>query len=61
MLKSAVRPMNSSKNKLNSEIIFIYNPNPNARYIYHTSSSSIGIYLKRIMIYLIWVLFVDSI
>ena len=30
MPKSAVRPMNSSKNKLNCEIILIFNPNPNA-------------------------------
>ena len=29
--KSIVWLINSSKNKLNSEIIFIYNPNPNAR------------------------------
>ena len=28
--KSAVRLMNSSKNKLNYEIILIFNPNPNA-------------------------------
>ena len=27
--KSAMRPMNNSKNKLNSEIIFIFYPNPN--------------------------------
>ena len=31
MPKSAVRPMNSSKNKLNNEIILIYNSFPNAR------------------------------
>ena len=30
MSKSTVRSMNSSKNKLNSEIILIFNPNPNA-------------------------------
>ena len=30
MQKSIIWPTNSSKNKLNSEIIFIYNPNPNA-------------------------------
>ena len=30
MLKSAVGPMNSNKNKLNSEIVFIFHPNPNA-------------------------------
>ena len=29
MPKSAMRLMNSSKNKLNSEIILIFNPNPN--------------------------------
>ena len=29
MLKSAVRPMNSSKNKLNGEIILIFHSNPN--------------------------------
>ena len=29
--KSAVKSMNSSKNKLNSEIILIYNSLPNAR------------------------------
>ena len=29
MPKSAVRPMNSSKNKLNSEIILIFHFNPN--------------------------------
>ena len=29
MSKSAVKPMNSSKKKLNGEIIFIYNLNPN--------------------------------
>ena len=28
--KSAVGPMNSSKNKLNSEIILIFNHKPNA-------------------------------
>ena len=28
--KCNVRSMNSSKNKLNSEIILIFNPNPNA-------------------------------
>ena len=28
--KSAVRPMNSNKNKLNSKIIFVYNLNSNA-------------------------------
>ena len=33
MPKSAVGPVNNSKNKLNSKIIFIYNPNPNACYI----------------------------
>jgi len=26
--------MNSSKNKLNSEIIFIFNPNPNAHLLF---------------------------
>ena len=30
MLKSAVEPINSNKNKLNSKIIFIFHPNPNA-------------------------------
>ena len=30
MSKSAMRPMNSNKNKLNCEIILIFNPNPNA-------------------------------
>ena len=30
MLKSAVKPINNSKNKLNSEIIFIFYPNSNA-------------------------------
>ena len=30
MPKSAVRPINNSKNKLNNEITFIYNLNPNA-------------------------------
>ena len=28
--KSVVRPMNISKNKLNSKIILIFHPNPNA-------------------------------
>ena len=28
-IKNAVRSINSNKNKLNSEIIFIYNLNPN--------------------------------
>ena len=32
MPKSAVEPINSSKNKLNSEIILIFNHNPNAHY-----------------------------
>ena len=31
--KSAMGPMNSSKNKLNSEIILIFNPNPNAHLV----------------------------
>ena len=31
MPKSAVKPMNSSKNKLKSEIIFIFHSNPNTR------------------------------
>ena len=31
MLKITVRPINSKKNKLNSEIILIYNSFPNAR------------------------------
>ena len=30
MSKSVVELMNNSKNKLNSEIILIFNPNPNA-------------------------------
>ena len=34
MPKSAVGPMNSNKNKLNSEIIFIFHLNPNAPLIY---------------------------
>ena len=33
--KSVVRSMNSSKNKLNIEIIFIYNPNSNARLVFN--------------------------
>ena len=33
MLKSAMRPMNNSKNKLNSEIILIFNYNPNTHLI----------------------------
>ena len=33
MPKNALGPMNSSKNKLNSEIILIFNPNPNAHFI----------------------------
>ena len=33
MLKSAVVFINNSKNKLNSEIIFIFYPNPNAHII----------------------------
>ena len=33
--KSTVEPTNNSKFKLNSEIIFIYNPNPNASQIYN--------------------------
>ena len=32
MPKSVVRPMNSSKNKLNSEIIYNFNPHPNAQF-----------------------------
>ena len=31
MSKSAVRPIDSSKNKLNSEIIYNFNPHPNTR------------------------------
>ena len=34
MQKSAVRLINSSKNKLSSKIIFIFHPNPNAHLIY---------------------------
>ena len=30
MLKSAIRPINNSKNKLNNEIILIFNLNSNA-------------------------------
>ena len=30
MPKIVMRPINSNKNKLNSEIILIFNPNPNA-------------------------------
>ena len=30
MLKSVMGSMNNRKNKLNSEIILIFNPNPNA-------------------------------
>ena len=30
MSKSVIGPMNSNKNKLNSEIVFIFHPNPNA-------------------------------
>ena len=30
MPKSAVEPMNNIKNKLNSKIVLIFNPNPNA-------------------------------
>ena len=33
MSKSAMRPMNSNKNKLNIEIIFIFHPNLNAHLI----------------------------
>ena len=33
MPKSALGPINSSRNKLNSEIIFIYNSNPNAHLV----------------------------
>ena len=32
MPKSVVEPINSRKNKLNSEIILIFNPNSNAHY-----------------------------
>ena len=32
MPKSAVRPINNSKNKLNSEIILIFNSNPNTHF-----------------------------
>ena len=28
MIKNAIRPMNSNKNKLNSEIIFVFNLHP---------------------------------
>ena len=31
MLKRAVEPINSSKNKLNIKIILIFNSNPNAQ------------------------------
>ena len=31
MLKSVIRPINNSKNKLNSEIILIYNLNSNTQ------------------------------
>ena len=34
MRKSAVGPMNSNKNKLNSEIVFIFHPNPNAHIVW---------------------------
>ena len=34
MPKSAVEPINSCKNKLNNEIILIFNPNPNACVLY---------------------------
>ena len=34
MSKSAVEPINSCKNKLNNEIILIFNPNPNACILY---------------------------
>ena len=33
MPKSAMEPINSSKNKLNSEIIFIFHSNSNAHFI----------------------------
>ena len=33
MPKSVVRPINSSKNKLNSEIIYNFNPPPNAHWV----------------------------
>ena len=35
MPKSAVRPINCSKNKLNNEIILNFNPNPNAYLMSH--------------------------
>ena len=40
MPKSTVRPMNSSKNKLNNEIIFIFNPNPNAHLVIYKNKNS---------------------
>ena len=36
--KSVVGPINSSKNKLNNEIIFIYNLYPNIKLSVHFSS-----------------------
>ena len=33
MPKSAVKPINNTKNKLNSEIILIFPPNPNVHLI----------------------------
>ena len=41
MSKSTMRPMNSSKNKLNSEIILSFNPNPNAVCIWDELNFSI--------------------
>ena len=42
MPKSAVGPINSSKNKLNSEIIFIFHFNPNAHIVSKLFSIVLG-------------------
>ena len=39
--KSAVRPINSSKNKLNSKIIYNFNPPQNARIVANQTHSSL--------------------
>ena len=57
MPKSAMRLMNSSKNKLNSEIILIFNPNPNGHLLSMSMILVIFFYYQSIRFHKLFFIF----
>ena len=47
-----MRPINNSKNKLNSKIILIFNPNPNAHLVHIYSYTSFNFFPFSLPLYL---------